>query len=118
MNSVPAVRVARHAMATRFEVALHGDDPVRLRAAAEEALDEIERLESRLSLYQPTSEIAHVNARAAFERVRVSPEVFRLLETARQLSAETKGAFDVTVGPLVRCWGFMCGTGHVPEPEE
>ena len=38
------IKAAREAMATRFEVALHGDDPVRLRAAANEALDEISRL--------------------------------------------------------------------------
>ena len=60
-------------MATRFEVALHGGDPARLRAAAEEALDEITRLEGIFSLYQPTSEIAHLNDSAAHEPVPVSP---------------------------------------------
>ena len=39
-------------MATRFEIVLHGDNPVALRAAGEEALDEIERLEARLSLFR------------------------------------------------------------------
>jgi thiamine biosynthesis lipoprotein len=104
-------------MATRFEIVLHGDNPVALRAAGEEALDEIERLEARISLYRDTSEIAHANARAAFEPVRVSPPVFRLLEQARQLSRETDGAFDITIAPLVRCWGFMGGTGRMPTPE-
>jgi thiamine biosynthesis lipoprotein len=111
-----AVRLARQAMATRFEIALHGDDPVALRAAGEEALDEIERWEARLSLYRPDSEIAHVNARAAREPVRVTPDVWRLLEQARRLSEETEGAFDLTIAPLVRIWGFMGGTGALPEP--
>ena len=44
------VTLARHAMATRFELVLHGENAVALRAAGEEALDEIERLEDRLSL--------------------------------------------------------------------
>src|SRR5262245_50133967 len=101
------VTLARHAMATRFELVLHGTDPVALRAAGEEALNEIERIEELLSLYRNTSEIAHINARAAREPVRVSPPVFRLLEQARQLSEETGGAFDITIAPLVRCWGFM-----------
>ena len=57
--------VAAEAMATRFEVAIHGAAEATLRAAAEEALGEIARLESMLSLYQPTSEIAHINDRAA-----------------------------------------------------
>ena len=43
-SSPPPFVLARWAMATRFEVVLYGDDPVGLRAAGEEALDEIERL--------------------------------------------------------------------------
>lgn len=105
-------------MATRFEAALHGSDPVALRAAGEEALEEVARWEAQLSLYRSTSEIARINALAHREPVRVSPPVFRLLERARQLQNETDGAFDITVAPLVRCWGFMRGTGAVPEPEE
>lgn len=108
------VIVARQAMATRFEIALPGDDPVRLRAAAEEALMEIERWEGLLSPYRPSSEIARVNARAAREPVRVSPPVLRLLEHAARLSLETGGAFDLTVGPLMQAWGFRDGAGGQP----
>ena len=111
------VLVAREAMATRFEIALHGGNPVALRAAAEEALDEVERLEAQLSLYRPDTEIARVNALAHREPVRVSPPVFRLLEHARKLHRETGGAFDITIAPLMRCWGLMGGTGQVPSPE-
>ncbi|EEF61511.1 FAD:protein FMN transferase [Pedosphaera parvula] len=112
------IAVARHAMATRFEIVLNGEDPAALRAAGEEALDEIQRIEAQLSLYQPTSEIAHLNARAAQEPVRVTPSLFKLLKQARELSVETKGAFDITIAPLIRCWGFMGGTGRVPGAEE
>jgi thiamine biosynthesis lipoprotein len=109
------VQAARNAMATRFEIVLHGADPVALRAAAEEALDEVERLDSKLSLYRPDSEVAHLNARAARESVRVSPELFRLLEHIKQLHEETTGAFDITVGPLMRVWGFMGGSRQLPD---
>ena len=112
------VTLARNAMATRFEVVLAGENPVRLRAAGEEALDEIERIEALLSLYRPASEIAQINARAAKEAVRVSPEVFQLLSACKELCALTEGAFDVTVAPLVRCWGFMEGGGARPSEEE
>jgi thiamine biosynthesis lipoprotein len=105
-------------MATRFEIVIHGENEVGLRAAAEEALDEIERLEAQLNLYQPTSEISHINARAAFEPVRVEPSLFRLLQHARRLNQETDGAFDITVAPLMRCWGFMRGTGRLPDPDD
>ncbi len=112
------VTVAREAMATRFEVALHGDDPARLRAVAEEALDEITRFEGIFSLYQPTSEIAHLNDRAAYEPVPVSPEVFTLLQRCLALTKETSGAFDITIVPLMRCWRFINDIGAVPTEEE
>src|SRR5215471_4094515 len=111
------VRLARHAMATRFELLLQGDNAVSLRAAGEEALEEIERLENQLSLFRPVSEIAHLNARAAFEPICVSPPVFQLLAHARKLYEETRGAFDITIAPLVKCWGFMGGSGSWPTPE-
>ena len=112
------VLLARHAMATRFELVLHGEDSVSLRAAGEEALDEIDRLENRLSLYRPGSEIAQLNARASREPVGATPELFALLQHAQQLHAETGGAFDITIAPLVRCWGFMGTNGKMPSPGE
>jgi FAD:protein FMN transferase len=112
------VRLARHAMATRFEIVLCGSNPVSLRAAGEEALAEIERLEAQLSLFKPASEIARVNAGAAYEPVRVSPPVFQLLQHARKLTQETDGAFDVTIAPLMRCWGFLDGSGDRPDPSQ
>lgn len=110
----PAIALAREAMATRFEVVLPGTNTPSLRAAGEEALDEIGRLEGLLSLYRASSEIARANARAAQEPVKLSPPVFRLLQHARQLCLETQGAFDITIAPLVRCWGFMSGSGALP----
>ena len=112
------ITVAAEAMATRFEVALHGASEATLRAAAEEALAEIGRLEAVLSLYQPTSEIAHINARGAQEPVPVSPEVFALLEHCAALGEQTQGAFDITLAPLMRCWRFMNDTGAVPADDE
>lgn len=105
-------------MATRFELILPGADPAALRAAGEEALDEIERCEERLSLYRPTSEIAHANARAAFEPVRLSRPVFQLLQQAQRLNVETGGLFDITIGPLMQCWGLMNNQGRVSTQEE
>lgn len=112
------VRVAAEAMATRFEAVLHGGREAALRAAGEEAMAEIVRIEGLLSLYRPESEIAAVNRAADRAPVRVSPEVFGLLEHAVLLSRLTDGAFDITVAPLLRAWGLMRGTGQVPGPEE
>ncbi|MGO8927239.1 MAG: FAD:protein FMN transferase [Limisphaerales bacterium] len=115
---MPPVTVACHAMATRFEIALHGDNPAALRAAGEEALAQVEQLEAQLSLFRASSEIAHLNTHAANGPVRVTPGLFALLQKARKLSEESNGAFDITVAPLVRCWGFMGGDGRFPSPDE
>jgi len=111
------ITLALQAMATRFELVLNGDSPG-LRAAGEEALTEISRIESMLSLYKSASEVAHLNTRAAEEPVRVSVEMFQLLERTLALSRETNGAFDITIAPLVRCWGFMRGQGSVPSDSD
>jgi len=112
------VAVALHAMATRFEIVLHGRNPVALRAAGEEALAEIARLEAQLSPHLPSSEIARINALAARQPVKVTPSLFALLKRAKRLHQETGGAFDITVAPLVRCWGFFGGMGRQPEEWE
>ena len=119
MPNIPSpVLVARNAMATRFEFVLHGTNPGALRAAAEEAVDEVERLENLLSLYRPHTDIARANAGATQGPVRVAPEVFRLLQRAFALARMTDGAFDVTAAPLIRAWGFVGGTGARPTAEE
>ena len=115
---LPPVTVACHAMATRFEIVLHGENPAALRAAGEEALAEVERLEAQLSLFRASSEIAHLNARAAKGPVRVTPGLFALLQQAQKLCEESRGAFDITVAPLVQCWGYEGGDGRFPRPEE
>jgi len=105
-------------MATRFELVLYGDEPTRLRGAGEDALAEIERIESQLSLYRSDSEVGWINTHATHEPVPVEPRLFRLLQLCARLSDLTDGAFDVTVAPLMRCWGFLDGTGRVPDSRE
>ncbi len=111
------VAVAREAMATRFELVWPGGDEVRLRAAGEAALDEIERLEAQLSFYRADSELTRLNRRAALEPVQVEPQFFQLLERARRIYELTGGAFDPTIAPLMRAWGFVGAAGRLPDPE-
>jgi thiamine biosynthesis lipoprotein len=117
-DSPPLITLSLHAMATRFELVLHGDDPVRLRAGGEQALQEIEALENQLSFYRADSEVTWINSHAAEAPVRIEPRLFNLLLRCADLSKKTGGAFDVTVGPLVRAWGFADGSPRVPQPSE
>jgi thiamine biosynthesis lipoprotein len=111
------VQLALEAMATRFELVIDADagaDARRLRAAGEEALAEIARRERQLSRFIPSSEVSWINAHAAEGPVQVEPSLFRLLERCQALSAATAGAFDVTVGPLVRAWRTAGENGRKP----
>ncbi len=115
---MPTLALARNAMNSRFEILLNGENEVSLRAAAEEALEEIEKLHAQLSLYTATSELSQINARAAREPVRVEPRLFHLLQRAQQIHRDTGGAFDITIAPLMRAWGFVRNTGKLPDPAE
>ncbi len=113
------VKLATMAMATRFELVVRGEeDPAWLRAAGEEALAEISRLHGRLSFYSSSSDVTRINRVAYHEPVPVEAGLFRLLVTCQRLHSATRGAFDVTVGPLMRCWGFVSGTVGRPSEED
>jgi FAD:protein FMN transferase len=117
VNCSEMIKLSLHAMATRFELVLYGDDSVRLRAAGEQAFEEIERLESQLSFYRSDSEITWLNSQGARGWVKVDPRLFRLLLRCAHLSEKTCGAFDVTIGPLMRAWGFAGSNPNVPQPD-
>jgi thiamine biosynthesis lipoprotein ApbE/Mn2+/Fe2+ NRAMP family transporter len=118
-SSPVMARRSCRAMGTAFEIIVYGEDTVaNLEAAAEEALEEVRQLDEQLSLYVDTSDVRWINANAANEPVKVEPGLFSLLETAVEYHEETEGAFDITVGPLIRAWGFFAGDGRVPADEE
>jgi thiamine biosynthesis lipoprotein len=107
-------------MRVRWELILADDaDPARLRAAGEEALDEITRVEEQLSAFRPGSDLWEANRHAAERPVCVSPATFAFLQRAADLCAATGGAFDPTVGPLLACWGLAGDAeGAVPSAEQ
>jgi len=111
------ITLSLHAMATRFELVLYGDDLVRLRSAGEQAFQEIERLECQLSVYRTDSEITWINSRAASGSTKIEPRLFQLLSRCADLNRKTCGAFDITVGPLMRAWGFVDRTRRIPSPD-
>ncbi|HKI31295.1 MAG TPA: FAD:protein FMN transferase [Gemmataceae bacterium] len=111
------LRFSRRAMATTFEVMLPFGTPDAL-AAADAALDEIDRLEAQLTVYRDTSEVSRLNRAAPFAAIPVEEGLFDLLCLAARVTAATDGAFDVTAGALIKAWGFFRGPRHVPSAEE
>jgi thiamine biosynthesis lipoprotein len=114
---ITLLRFACGAMATVFEVLLPWGTP-RADAAAAEALDLVDRLESQLTVYRDTSEVSRLNRLAAHAPVPVEPGLFELLTLAARITADTGGGFDLTAGPLVKAWGFFHRQGRVPDDME
>ncbi len=79
-----------------------------LQAVIDGVLDEVNR---HLSTYDPTSEISAFNASRSTDAIVVSPQLRTVVAMAAEVSDASGGAFDITVGPLVRAWGFGSGQG-------
>lgn len=118
MDLMRMIRSARNLMATRFELVVFGQELRLLREAAEEAFDEIERLDAQLNAHHPGSEISQINAHAFRRTVRVETGLFKLLLSAKQLSDETQRAFDISIAPLMQFWGFYENNWGIPNQPE
>lgn len=112
------LRFKRPAMAAMFEIIFDIDREERqLHDMADASFELVHHLERQLSSYIGGSDISYINQTAAERPARIVPDLFELLKTARRLYDETDGAFDITVGPLVRAWGFFKREGRIPDPE-
>ena len=109
--------VTRKAMATEFAILLPPQslESVELAVTTLERLDEIEQT---LTIYNQDSEVSQINRTANKNPVSTSTPTFRLVERALQWSQRTRGAFDITAGPLVKAWGFTDRSGRKPTSDE
>ncbi|MEZ5417063.1 MAG: FAD:protein FMN transferase [Vicinamibacterales bacterium] len=94
-----------------------------LPAGGPEALDRdirdlLTRIESLMSTYDPASELSRFNQSRSVEPFAVAPETFEVFRWAARVATETDGAFDVTVLPMVRAWGFGPEAGAPPPPPD
>jgi thiamine biosynthesis lipoprotein len=105
-------------MGSTYTIVAYGEDRLRLETAVEAAFDEVGRLDNLMSNYKPRSEWSRVNREAGVGPVRVSAETFELVSACLGYSRASDGAFDITVGPLVRAWGFYKGSGRLPHRAE
>lgn len=106
------------AMGSTYSISVYGSDRVKMEAAIDAAFDEVKRLDDLLSNYKPDSEWSQINRTAAKQPVKVSAEMFQLLQRCVEYSRLSEGAFDITVGPLMKVWGFYKGSGHLPHRPE
>ena len=76
----------------------------------------LQSIDQQMSTWRADSELSQFNQTQSTDWFPVSPDLYQVLAIAQQVSADTQGAFDVTVAPLMRLWGFGKSTelGHKP----
>src|SRR6202789_3214040 len=99
-------RVTDGIMGTRITVELWSEDSPKAEAAIDAVLDEMRHIDETMSTYKPTSEVSQVNDKAADGPMHISKELIDLLETARQYSEITDGAFDITYASVGCMYDF------------
>lgn len=105
---------SRVSMACTYTVVVYGTDPKQLPLITTAALDEVDRIDALMSHYKPESPLSQINREAGQHPVLLEPELFRFLERCVRYSQQSDGAFDITVGPLMKAWGFFRGEGRIP----
>ncbi len=102
-------------MAAFCTITAYGTDEASVRAAIGKAFDAIKSAETLLSDYDEKSELSKLNAAG---EATVSPALLAFLKAAGEFHTASDGTFDVTVGALMRLWGFRGGTPKKPTDEE
>jgi thiamine biosynthesis lipoprotein len=95
-------------MGTVFRITVYAEEP---QSALRAAFDRVAVLDGELSDYKPDSELNRICREGGGV---ISDDLYRVLKTALQLSADSDGAFDVTLGPVTRLWRLK----HVPDREQ
>jgi thiamine biosynthesis lipoprotein len=104
-------------MGTRFTIQVYAPDQHKAQAAAKEAFARVAKLNSIMSDYDPKSELMRLCAQAGGPAVKVSPELMEVLQRAQQVSEQSQGAFDVTIGPVVALWRKTRRNARLPDKD-
>ena len=105
-------------MGTKFTLTFYAEDEAVANTASQAAFARVEFLNSLLSDYDEESELSRLSASSPHPKpVAISKELMTVLSQAEQLSRRTEGAFDVTVGPIVRLWRRARRQNELPQPE-
>ncbi len=107
-----------HLMGNSFDISVVADNEEIGYINIEEAVSEIKRIEKIISSWDEESEISQVNKYAGIRPVKVSVELFKLIDRANQISEITSGAFDITFAGMDDIWKFDGSMKYRPNQEQ
>ena len=97
-------REVHYQMGTLLDITIWHADAEEAKRIMRQAVQEVHRLEGIMSNYDPRSSLSSFNDQAGQGKIKIDPDLYRLLAIAVDRSAKTSGYFDVTVGPLIELW--------------
>lgn len=119
LNPVTQLYCTTHpAMGTEYSLYLYAPSREEAQRIAAPVFLEIDRVDRLLSNYKPGSELSRINQEAFAHQVTTDPETFRFLATCLAWSERSQGAFDISVGKLMKVWRFFGASGALPSPDE
>ena len=103
------------AMDTFMEVKIWGKDADKAKEVSDECEKKALELENLFSVTIAASEVSLLNREGS---AKVSEDTMAVLKTANEITQQTDGAFDITVGAVAELWNFRSDTPHVPDTEQ
>jgi thiamine biosynthesis lipoprotein len=111
-------KVATLLMGNQFEISAVSDNEQNANRIINAGIDEIKRIEKLLTTFHDSSETNLINRNAGIEPVRVSEEIFNLIERSIKISSITQGAFDITYGSIDKSlWNFDTQMKSLPDKQ-
>ena len=104
-------------MGTVFRIVLYAPDSTTGSRAATAAFKRVSALNRMMTDYDPDSELMRLCKQPVGVPVRVSRDLFDVIEKSQKLARLSEGAFDITVGSLVRLWRTARRMHTLPAPE-
>jgi thiamine biosynthesis lipoprotein len=106
-------KITRYVMGSLCTISVYGEDDKKAAEAVEGAFDEMKKWDQILSNYNEKSELCQLT-----NGVKISSEMEWFIKTSLAFSEKTEGAFDVTIEPAVRAWGFFSKELRIPGDDE
>jgi thiamine biosynthesis lipoprotein len=117
-KELPTYEEQGYVFGTLVEVSVYGEDETKARKAVASVMQEFQRLHDLLHAWKPSA-LSDLNAAIAKGESReVTPEIAAMLKDASQLSAQSDGLFNPSIGGLVRLWGFHADEFKAVLPDE
>lgn len=105
-------------MGSRFDITVAADNEKHGNQFIEEAITEIKRIEKIISSWDTTSETSQINKNAGIKPVKVTKELFDLIQRSKVISKLTDGAFDISYASMDKIWKFDGSMKSMPSEEK